>query len=145
MRTQHSAASRVNLIGSGWSCRPEWGAWTGADFVANRKIPARFGPSAAEGFDEVMGEAMLKLYRSAKQPAMSELGEQLARAPRRPGLMLHTPEDPYTNPEDTFEMAGRVGADVATLTGAAHWWMFGASDQAADALVSFWAGHAPGR
>ncbi|MEV0311149.1 alpha/beta fold hydrolase [Nonomuraea fuscirosea] len=141
----HAAALTLQTPGEGEKRVAEMLTWTGADFVANRKIPARFGPSAAEGFDEVMGEAMLKLYRSAKQPAMSELGEQLARAPRRPGLMLHTPEDPYTNPEDTFEMAGRVGADVATLTGAAHWWMFGASDQAADALVTFWARHAPGR
>ena len=88
----------------------------------------------------MMGEVILKLYRSATQPAMRELGDQLAAADRRPSLLLHATADPYVSPDLTFPVAERIGAEILTLDGLAHWWMFENPGLAADGLVAFWAG-----
>ena len=43
-----------------------------------------------------MGRCILALYRSAAQPKMTEWGEELANAERRPGLVIIATEDHYT-------------------------------------------------
>lgn len=93
--------------------------------------------AAAQNDD--MARCILALYRSARQPAMAELGERLRSTPKRPGLVLIASEDPYTG---TVEMcaavASQLGARTVTLEGEGHWWMFGAAKEAADALVAHW-------
>jgi pimeloyl-ACP methyl ester carboxylesterase len=97
------------------------------------------GIIAAEQSEE-MGRCILALYRSARQPAMAELGERLRSAPRRPGLVLIASEDPYTGtPEMCASVAADLGARTVTLEGQGHWWMFDDSQAAADALVGHWA------
>lgn len=94
----------------------------------------------AAGQDEVMGECLLTLYRSAIQPAMSELGQRLQGAEQRPGLVFIATEDHYTGPvEDAAEIASSLGAATLTLEGLDHWWMTDGAEQAADALVQHWA------
>lgn len=90
---------------------------------------------------EAMGRCVLALYRSARQPAMAALGERLRTTPKRPGLVIIASEDVYAG---TFEMCTSVAdsleARTITLEGQGHWWMFGAADAAADALVAHWKG-----
>jgi len=92
--------------------------------------------SSAEAAEEMTG-CILPLYRSAAQPACAELGARLAAADLPPGLALDATEDPYVG--FAVEAATALGARVATLEGAGHWWMCERPAEAADHLVSFWA------
>ena len=92
----------------------------------------------AEHLDDEMGRAILRVYRSAAQPAMRELGDQLAAADRRPALLIHATADPYVPPEMVFAVAERIGAQIMTLEGLGHWWMFEDPGLAADGFVAFW-------
>ncbi len=93
---------------------------------------------AAEQDDE-MARCILTLYRSAKQPAMAELGERLRSTEQRPGLVLVPSEDPYAGtPEMYAAVAADLGARTFTLEGLGHWWMFEGCKPAADALVAPW-------
>ena len=93
---------------------------------------------ALEQNDE-MGCCVLTLYRSAKQPAMAELGRRLQGTTERPGLVIIASEDPYTGtPEMYASVAADLGARTVTLEGLGHWWMFDGSKVAADALVAHW-------
>ena len=95
----------------------------------------------AAGQGEEMGRCILALYRSAAQPAMRQLGEDLPAAARRPGLVVVPTEDPYGG---TVELrrrgAARAGAEAAVLDGLGHWWMVQDPDRAARVLSGFWAG-----
>ena len=95
----------------------------------------------AVGQGEEMGRCILALYRSAAQPALRQLGEDLSAAARRPGLVVVPTEDHYVG---TVEMrrraAARAGAEVAVLDGLGHWWMVQDPNRAARVLSGFWAG-----
>jgi pimeloyl-ACP methyl ester carboxylesterase len=101
------------------------------------------GPAAedvADALDDEMGDAILVLYRSMAQPAMSSYArENLARAASRPGLALAPSEDPYTGGLDATRRAAVVaGAHPAVLDGIGHWWMITHPSEGASALRSFW-------
>lgn len=93
----------------------------------------------ARGQDETMGRCILALYRSARQPAMADLGRRLSETPKRPGLVVIATEDHYAGtPEMAGEVARDLGATTLTLEGLGHWWMFDAAGTVADALVTHW-------
>lgn len=104
-------------------------------------VPAGLAPALAAGIDATMTAAMLRLYRSAVQPALRELGAELLTAERRPGLVVDASADPYVPSDLSRQVAESVGAELVTLAGAGHWWMWEAPDQAAAALVAFWSVH----
>lgn len=112
--------------------------------LVSSQIETSFGVSSAlasdiaDHLDVVMGQAILRLYRSAVQPAMRDLGDQLAAADRRPSLLIRPTADPYVPADLTFAVAERIGARILTLDGLAHWWMFEDPGLAADGLVAFW-------
>lgn len=89
--------------------------------------------------DERMTECVLRLYRSAVQPAVSEWGAELGPAAGLPGLAIRAPEDAFAGDEDlSGEVAERLGASVAVLEGQGHWWMLGDPAGAAAAIEEFW-------
>ena len=93
----------------------------------------------AAAVDETMGRCVLALYRSAAQPAMARLGEKLAAAGARPGLVVIATEDGYTGGEDRARWsAERAGATTAVLDGLGHWWMLEDPVAGAAALREFW-------
>jgi pimeloyl-ACP methyl ester carboxylesterase len=93
----------------------------------------------AEAFDEVMADAILRLYRSAVQPAMAELGERLRRTELPPGMFVVATEDHYAGTATTaYEVAASLGASVVEVE-FGHWWMFDDAATVADALVAHWA------
>jgi pimeloyl-ACP methyl ester carboxylesterase len=92
----------------------------------------------AAHLDAVMGSSILAVYRSAAQPAMRQLADELAAAPRRPALLIHATKDPYVPPDLVFDVAKRTGAKILTLSDRQHWWMWEDPAGAADGLVSFW-------
>ena len=86
-----------------------------------------------------MGRCVLSLYRSAAQPAMARLGEQLGAAAARPGLVIIPTEDEYTGGEERARWsAERAKADVAVLQGLGHWWMIQDPAAGAAALQAYW-------
>lgn len=78
----------------------------------------------APAVNEDMARCIVPLYRSAAQPAMSDLGNRLGEASVNPGLVVIATEDHYTGGEALARRtAERAGAEVVVLDGLGHWWM----------------------
>lgn len=93
----------------------------------------------APGIDEAMGACILRLYRSAAQPVVAQLGAGLETAAARPGLALLPTEDHFVGTdEQRTRAAARAGARVEVLEGLGHWWMTQDPERAATVLSSFW-------
>jgi pimeloyl-ACP methyl ester carboxylesterase len=92
----------------------------------------------AEAANDEMARAILALYRSAAQPAMSRWGEELPKAAARPGLVVIPVEDHYTGGEALARRsAERAGAKAAVLPGLGHWWMCQDPKRGAQVLREF--------
>ncbi|WTA63044.1 hypothetical protein OG211_33450 [Streptomyces niveus] len=104
-------------------------------------IPAPAAGKVAAGQTAEMGEAILSLYRSARQPALAIRGRDLAAAAARPGLVLVATEDHAVGSvAQPHRAAARAGARSSTLTGLGHWWMLEDPARGAKVLAEFWEG-----
>jgi pimeloyl-ACP methyl ester carboxylesterase len=105
-------------------------------------MTGRMAERVAAAMDPEMGRAVLKLLRSARQPAMVEEGQLLPRAARRPGLALIALDD-FGRASGTLEQhewaARQAGAKLAHLAGVGHWWPEETPAPVAEALTKFWA------
>ncbi|NQY55385.1 MAG: alpha/beta hydrolase [Ilumatobacteraceae bacterium] len=113
-----------------------------AQFFASLGFDESTSLALGHGVDQAMGAAILTLYRSAVQPAMSDLGARLFAADRLPpGLVIDALDDPYAHTGLGSDVAGRLGASRIELDGGGHWWMSHATsvEQLADALAVHWA------
>lgn len=100
-------------------------------------IPEKQATVFAGALDEEMCDSILKLYRSATDiPGDWGPGDK----PSEPGLVMGTDSDPLVSERHSREAAARIGAQVAILEGAGHWWPLDSPDAASDALQKFWAG-----
>lgn len=111
---------------------------TAEAFAKGRDIDLELATHITDHLDDQMGAAILTLYRSAAQPALRTLGDQLAAAERRPALLIVPTVDEFVPAELAASVADRLGADVARFEGLGHWWMWNAPGQAAEALTAFW-------
>jgi pimeloyl-ACP methyl ester carboxylesterase len=103
-------------------------------------IPADVANSFAAAQGPEMGQAILALYRSARQPAMADSGRALENAAARPGLSLSATEDPFVGSDEMRRRAAdRAGARTEVLDGLGHWWMVEDPAAGAEALTRFWA------
>jgi pimeloyl-ACP methyl ester carboxylesterase len=110
-----------------------------AGFVAVGMTPDAAAACAEAAASPEMGRCILALYRSAAQPKMTEWGNELEAAERRPGLVIIATEDHYTGGEVLARRsAARFDADVAVLDGLGHWWMLQDPGRGAAALTSFY-------
>jgi hypothetical protein len=92
----------------------------------------------SEAVNEEMARCILALYRSAAQPALKEIGAELAKAKARPGLVVIATEDHFTGGEVLARRsAERAGAKVALLEGLGHWWMCQDPKRGAEAIAGF--------
>jgi pimeloyl-ACP methyl ester carboxylesterase len=102
--------------------------------------PEAAAACAAAGGPE-MARCILALYRSARQPALTQWGQELAAAQRRPMLVINATEDGYGGgPELARRNAVRFGAQEVVLDGLGHWWMLQDPARGAAALAGFLAG-----
>lgn len=105
-------------------------------------MTGRMAERVAAGMDPEMGRAVLKLLRSARQPAMAEAGQLLPSAAQRPGLALIAVDD-FGRASGTLAQhewaAQRSGAKMAHLAGVGHWWPEETPEPVAEALTNFWA------
>lgn len=90
----------------------------------------------AAAFDATMGEAILGLYRSAVPNIHQAWGPW--QPTNAPGLVIHATDDPFANESMATETAGALGARIALLSGAGHFWPDQAPEQAALLLEAFW-------
>lgn len=102
-------------------------------------MPLDIATSLAAGQGPEMGRAILRLYRSARQPAMSEAGRALGNAAARPGLSILATDDMYVGSDAMRRRAAeRAGAQTEVLDGLGHWWMVQDPARGAAALTRFW-------
>ncbi len=107
--------------------------------MAELGLPADIAASLAEAQGPDMGRAILALYRSAAQPAISEAARGLDTAGSRPGLSILATEDPYVGTDEMRRRAARrAGARTEVLEGLGHWWMVQDPARGAEVLTSFW-------
>ena len=140
----HDFAQVWQTPGEGEAAIEAWRAVPTAELAANFAalgLPEEAARAAAGLVgNEETGRCILALYRSAAQPKMAELGEELARAEHRPGLVLIATEDPYVGGEVLARRtAERCGAEVAVLEGLGHWWMLEDPSRGAAVLAKFFA------
>jgi pimeloyl-ACP methyl ester carboxylesterase len=112
-----------------------------AQSYASRGMAAHIALLVGAAFSQTMGDAILRLYRAARQPVMAELGRGLGRAAERPGLVLLAAKDEMVGTdEQRREVAAIAGAQVTVVAGG-HWWLTepAASAEAAAALRALWA------
>lgn len=99
-------------------------------------VPNEQATVFADALDEEMSDSILKLYRSATDiPGDWGPGSK----PTEPGLVIGADSDPLISASSSQRAAERVGADVAILEGAGHWWPLDSPEPAAEALQKFWA------
>ena len=111
----------------------------GKELMMSFGLPENVASAIAPKQDEVMGKCVLSLYRSAAQPEMVLLGERLKTTEQCPGLVFIASEDTYVGtPEMCASVAADLGAEIYTLEGLGHWWMFEGAALAAAALVQHW-------
>ena len=111
----------------------------GTELLTSFGMPREIARAIAAEQNGVMGQCVLSLYRSATQPAMANLGEQLKALDKPPGLVIIASEDIYTGtPEMCASVAADLSADICTLEGLGHWWMFEGATLAAGALIKHW-------
>ncbi len=109
------------------------------DQLVARGITRNIAESIAAGQGTEMGQAILLLYRSARQPVMAEAGRSLANARVRPGLSLLATEDTFVGSDEIRHRAAeRAGARTEVLDGLGHWWMVQDPARGAAALTRFW-------
>ena len=93
----------------------------------------------AAGAGAEMGRAILRLYRSARQPAIAQAGRDLEKAAARPGLSVLATEDHYVGSAAIRRRAAeRAGARTEVLEGLGHWWMVQDPALSAAVLTRFW-------
>lgn len=84
-----------------------------------------------------MASCVLRLYRAAVPPMLSDLADRLAAAEARPWLIIDAKDDPYVPSGLVDAVQSRFGAARAELPGQGHWWMM-EPGVAATALTEFW-------
>lgn len=99
-------------------------------------VSAAAANEMAAGFDTTMGRCILDLYRSATPNWHARWGPWEPTAV--PGLVVSVTDDPFNDTTQAEEVAGMLGARVATLEEGGHFWPCQAAAPAARALESFW-------
>jgi pimeloyl-ACP methyl ester carboxylesterase len=108
--------------------------------MVTRGIPRPVAARLAAAQGPEMGRAILAFYRSAAQPALAELGQNLPAAAAVPGLAIIGTEDQFVGTQKMRRRsAARAGARVEVLDGVGHWWMVQDPVRSERALTSFWA------
>jgi pimeloyl-ACP methyl ester carboxylesterase len=107
--------------------------------MADFGLPADVARSIGAAQNSQMGEAILRLYRSACQPALADAGRALEIAAARPGLSILATDDPFVGSDEIRRRAAdRAGAATEVLDGLGHWWMLQDPTLSAAALTRFW-------
>lgn len=112
------------------------------EFLTGAGMDATVASRVAVGIDDVMGQSILTLYRSAAQPAAALAGQNLEAAAARPGLALLPTDDTFVGTDEQRRRASaRAGARIEVLDGLGHWWMTQDPASTSRVLMDFWGDH----
>lgn len=137
----HEFAQRWQTPGVGEQAVQQLLGRTG--WLVGAGVPQDVADRIAAGQDADMARAVLRLYRSAAQPAVAELGRDLPRLAGTPGLaVVATEDDLVGTPEMHHGAAAGAGARVTVLDGLGHFWAAQDPATAARELTAFWDGAA---
>jgi pimeloyl-ACP methyl ester carboxylesterase len=100
-------------------------------------VPGEDALEMAASSDATMGACILDLYRSATPNPFADWGPWSPTS--APGLVLHPTEDPFGNEALAREVAEQLGASVAPIDGAGHFWPYQTPDAAVAVLEAHWA------
>lgn len=138
----HDNAQTWQTPGAGEALLARRQAMPGAELARGyvaRGMSEAAAASCVAALNDTMARCILALYRSAAQPKMAEWGQDVAGLRATPGLVLIPTEDHYTGGEALARRtADRTNAQVAVLSGLAHWWLCEDPPRAAAALTTFW-------
>jgi pimeloyl-ACP methyl ester carboxylesterase len=105
-------------------------------------LPLDVATELVAAHDAQMSDAILKVYRSAAQPVLAELGRDLSALTTKPGMAILATEDTFVGSDEMRRRTGeRAGAQVEVLDGLGHWWMLEDPARSAEVLSRFWASH----
>lgn len=108
--------------------------------VAGMGVGPDIAPALVAAQNDGMAAAILRLYRSAAQPAIAQAGAALEAAAERPGLSILATADTFVGTDEMRRRAAdRAGARTEVLDGLGHWWMIEDPARGAAALSRFWA------
>lgn len=99
-------------------------------------VPEPGATTMAENMDPTMGDAILKLYRSATDVG-NEWGPGIDSIDA-PGLLVQSMKDPFRSPGRVETLADRTNAEIATLAEAGHFWMLDEPEESAQIITGFW-------
>lgn len=99
-------------------------------------VPADYATEMAEAGDETMASCILDLYRSAQPNPHADWGPWEPTS--APGLVLHPADDPFSDEKMAGEVAAALGASLATIEGAGHFWPAQAPEAGVRVLQEFW-------
>ena len=95
------------------------------DFCAKLGMGAELAKAAASHIDADMAHCMLALAQDAAQPAMADLGFNIAAASQCPGLCIKGEKDSSTGTKTMHRnVARRAGALFTEMLDLGHWWMY---------------------
>jgi len=100
------------------------------------RVPQADAETMAEHADNVMKEAVLKLYRSAVNIGADWSGA--LDATPKPGLVLWGEHDPFAGVDVGRRYAGRVGARFHLFEDCGHWWPYERAEETASELMQLW-------
>ncbi|MEJ7583088.1 MAG: alpha/beta hydrolase [Acidimicrobiales bacterium] len=100
-------------------------------------VPEQDAVAMVEAVDETMSGCILDLYRSADGIGGQWASDDVVGVP---GLVLVGAEDAFGDEGASRAVATRLGAEVAVIGGAGHWWPLQSLDPVAAALEQFWSG-----
>lgn len=112
------------------------------DFYAGLGMGPDVAAAVVPNINADMGRCILALYRDAAQPAMADLGFNIAAAGQRPGLCILAAKDHYTGGGVMHRrIAKRANARLTELLDVGHWWMCEKPGLAAHTVASWLASH----
>lgn len=99
-------------------------------------VPPEDALEMAIGSDATMGTCILDLYRSAMPNAHAHWGPWSPTS--APGVVLHPTEDPFGDATLATETATALGAQLAPIEGAGHFWPYQKPAEGTAVLEAFW-------
>jgi pimeloyl-ACP methyl ester carboxylesterase len=140
----HDMAAIWQTPGAGEAMMAAFGGELAVTALAAGGATPEYAAAAVQQIDDVMKDAILKLYRSAIDiGARWEPGLANVRCPT---LVVWSIDDPFVEPHFGERLAARLRGTFFPVDGG-HWWPLQRPEQVARALESFWANpaarHAP--
>ncbi len=101
-----------------------------------RSLPAAIGERSWQDFDHGTQRAILKLYRSAPESLVPQLGTRLGEL-RCPALVLWPTDDPYSDPEFGQRYVDALGGEAELVMTEGGHWPWHERPELVDRVVSF--------